>query len=119
MGRCQRQAHAPPARGLGLPHLAVITTAFTFVLIFIFEVRPSSRVRIEQLPAGRVGDCSDVYRAVLKAHGCKIIGEHTSVHKGRVEFVYRLPPRGTQDGLHAAFAEVPIDARGDVDWDAD
>ncbi len=45
--------------GLGLPHLAVITTGFTFVLIFLFEVRRVSRVRIERLRAGRVGDCAE------------------------------------------------------------
>ena len=103
--------------GLGLPHFAVITAVFAFVLIYVFEARPTNRVRIEQLPAGRVTECADVYRGVLQGQGCKIVTEHKSVHKGRVEFVYRAPRRASHDGLHAAFGEVPVDIRGEVDWE--
>ncbi len=105
--------------GLGLPHLAVITALFTFALIFLFEVRPASHVRIEQLPAGRVGEGAEAYRGLLQGHGCKIISEHRSIHKGRVEFVYRPPRRGSPEALHAAFVAAPSDLRGDVDWDAE
>ncbi len=103
--------------GLGLPHFAVITAVFAFVLIYVFEARPTNRVRIEQLPAGRVGECADVYRGVLQGQGCKIVTEHKSMHKGRVEFVYRAPRHASHDGLHAAFGEVPVDVRGQVDWE--
>ena len=105
--------------GLGLPHLAVITVAAAFVLIFLFEVRPSSRVRIEQLPAGRVSECADAYRALLRGQGCKILSEHRSVHKSRVEFTYRLPRKVTHDQLHVAFGEMPPDMKGAVDWEAE
>ena len=41
--------------GLGLPNLAVITTAFVYALIFLFDARPASRVRraVEALPEGQ------------------------------------------------------------------
>jgi hypothetical protein len=105
--------------GLGLPHLAVITVVAAFILIFLFEVRPSSRVRIEQLPAGRVGECADAYRDILKAQGCKILSEHRAMHKSRVEFVYRLPRHLTHDDLHGAFGKVPQEMKGDVDWESE
>jgi hypothetical protein len=105
--------------GLGLPHFAVITTLFAFVLIFLFDTHPACRVKIDQLPPGRVAECADVYRGVLQGQGCKIISEHKSVLKGRVEFVFRLPRRGTRDGLHAALCEVPVDVRGEIDWEVE
>ena len=103
--------------GLGLPHFAVITGVFAFILIYVFEVRPSSRVRIEQLPAGRLAESADFYRGALQAQGCKIVSEHRSIHKARVEFVYRPPRRNGHEGLHAAFGEAPAEVRGEIDWE--
>ena len=103
--------------GLGLPHFAVLTTAFTFVMIWLFDARPGCRVRIEGLPAGRLTECAAVYRGILEGHGCKIIGEHNSSSKGRVEFVFRLPRVGTREALHAALCDVPADVRGEIDWE--
>ena len=103
--------------GLGLPHLAVITVAFAFLLILFFDATPAARLKIEKLPAGRTGDCADVYRALLREHGCRIIAEHRSVGKDRHEFVVRLPRDATRDRLHAAMAAVPPELRGEVDWE--
>jgi hypothetical protein len=105
--------------GLGLPHLAVITTLFAFVLIYVFDSRPACRVKIDQLPAERFGECADAYRSVLEGRGCKIIAEHRSVPKGRVEFVFRLPRTGTRDGLHASLCEAIVDVRGAIDWEVE
>ena len=105
--------------GLGLPHFAVITTVFAFVLIYLFDAQPACRVKIDQLPPETVPQCADVYRAVLQSQGCKIITEHKSILKRRVEFVFRLPRRGTRDRLHAALCEVPSESRGEVDWEVE
>jgi hypothetical protein len=105
--------------GLGLPHLAVITTAFAFVLIFFFDSSPACRVKIEQLPADRLTEFADAYRGVLQSHGCKIITEHKTAAKGRVEFVFRLPRRGARERLHAALCETPLEPRGDIDWEVE
>ena len=105
--------------GLGLPHMAVISVAVAWLLILLFEVRPSSRVRIVGLPADRVVECADAYRTALQAHECKILSDHRTVHKARVDFTYR-PPRGvTQDHLHTAFSQIPPEMKGEVDWEPD
>ena len=103
--------------GLGLPHFAIITTAFAFVLIFAFDSSPVCRVLIDQLPAGRLVECAEAYRAVLLSCGARLITEHKSLGKGRVEFVFRLPRRGTREGLNAALCDVPPDLRGEIDWE--
>jgi hypothetical protein len=105
--------------GLGLPHLAVIVTAFTFVLIYIFDSRPACRVRIEAPPAGRLADAALAYRGVLEAQHCKIISERKSAAKQRVDFVFRLPRAGNLDGVHAALCEVAADVRGEIEWEVE
>ena len=105
--------------GLGLPHLAVIATAFAFVLIFLFDSKPACRVRIDELPEGRIGECAAIYSGVLQSQGCRIITEHKSIAKRRIEFVFRMPIRGTRDGLHAALCGVPADVRGGIDWEVE
>jgi hypothetical protein len=105
--------------GLGLPHLAVIVTVFTFVLIYLFDSRPACRVRIEAAPLGRLADAALAYRGVLEAQHCKIISERKSTAKQRVDFVFRLPRDGNRDGVHAALCEVPADVRGEIEWEVE
>jgi hypothetical protein len=103
--------------GLGLPHLAVMTTAFAFFLIMAFDATPACRVKIERLPEGRLADCAEVYRAFLLRHGCKIIAEHRSAAKDRIEFVVRMPRSATHASLRAALDDVPEEMRGECDWE--
>jgi hypothetical protein len=105
--------------GLGLPHFAVLTTVFAFVLIYLFDSKPACRIKIERLPAGRVAESAEVYRAVLTSHGCEIIAEHKSFVKERLEYVFRLPRRGSRHEVHSALCDVPLDLRGDVDWEVE
>lgn len=103
--------------GLGLPHLAVIITALAFLLIFFFDVAPACRVKIERLPTGRLHESADAYRAVLTDHRCKLISEHKSTSKERLEFVFRLHRSTTRDRLHLALCGLPPELRGDIDWE--
>jgi hypothetical protein len=103
--------------GLGLPHFAVITTVFAFLLILFFDVAPACRVKIDRVPAGRLQESADAYRAVLHAHHCKLITERKSTSKDRLEFVFRLHRSVTRDGLHLALSGLPKELRGDIDWE--
>ena len=105
--------------GLGLPHLAVITDLFAFALIWAFDSRPACSVRVDALPEGRLGECADVYRGALESGGCKIISERRTFSKRRVEFIFRLPRTGTREALHAMLCELPLEMRGDIDWEVE
>lgn len=105
--------------GLGLPHLAVIVTAFTFVMVWVFDSRPGCRIRICDLPEERLDASAAAYRGMLETHGCKIVNERKSFSKKRVEFVFRLPRGGNRDRLDAALCDVPADMRGEVDWEVE
>jgi hypothetical protein len=103
--------------GLGLLHFAVIITAFSFVLIWLFDSSPPFRIRIEGLAWERCGPCAEAYRGILRAHGCRIISEHRSSEKERIEFVFRIPRRSTRERLDAELRSIAADLRGDVDWE--
>lgn len=103
--------------GLGLLHFAVMTTLFAFVLIYIFDSSPPCRIKIEGFPKDRAADCADAYRRALKGQGYKIIAEHHSLEKKRIEFVFRLSRHRTRDSLDAALRSIAADLRGDVDWE--
>jgi hypothetical protein len=105
------------AAGLGLPHFAVLTTLFAFVLIWLFDAAPACRIRIDGLPDGKVRECADAYRQVLVANGCRIIGEQRSMAKRRVDFVVRLPRGDRRDKVHDALCNAPLEARGDIEWE--
>jgi hypothetical protein len=103
--------------GLGLLHFAVIITLFTFALIYVFDTSPPYRIRVEGIAQDRAGSCAEVYRGILKGHGCSIIAEHHSLEKGRIEFVFRLPRRSTRDRLDVELRSIALDLRGEVDWE--
>ena len=105
--------------GLGLPHFAVLATVFTFALIWFFDSRPAARVRIDDLPQGRLAELAEAYRAVLVAKGCRVIGERRSAGKGRVEFALHLPRGDAREHVHAALCDAPLDVRGAINWDVE
>ena len=103
--------------GLGLLHFALIITVFAFTLIYFFDTRPPFRIRIEGLSKGKTNDCADAYRLLLRQHGCKLISEHRSGEKERIEFVFRLPRRSTRERLEMELRNISVELRGDVDWE--
>lgn len=103
--------------GLGLPHLAVIVTAFAFALIWFFDSKPACRLRVEQIPAGRLAESADHYHQQLLRHGCRIISQHRSFGKDRVVFVLRLPRVESRETVQAALSAAPPELRGEIEWD--
>jgi hypothetical protein len=105
--------------GLGLPHFAIITTVFVFVMIYLFDSRPACLVKIDHLPPGKVDECAAAYRAALEKEKCKIISERRVHAKNKVEFLFRLPSADTKEGLNATLAKLPPDLCGEIDWEID
>ena len=106
--------------GLELPHVAVLATAFAFVLIYILDARVTYRIEVKALPAAQVMEAAAAYRAVLEEQGCRIVSEKRSPAKERVVFIFRSRHRVTPHDLDELFA-TKIDARikGTVDWEID
>lgn len=104
--------------GLNLPHFAVMATVFACVLIYIFDGHPVCELEVHEIPEGRVKDAATAYRAVLSELGCKLINEDKSFSKHRIDYVFRAPRNRTHEEMHRAFCErVPVDVRGEIDWE--
>lgn len=104
--------------GLNLPHFAVISAVFAFVLIAIFDRHPICRLEVKEMPKERVAQSAEAYRSTLVKAGCKIVSEKKSFAKQRVEFVFRTSRSLTRERLHADLALlIPPDLKGEVDWE--
>lgn len=106
--------------GLNLPHFAVISTAFAWVLIYVFDGHPVCKLEVHEVPDGKMKDAAAAYRDILKQLGCTVISENKSFSKSRLEYVFRAPRKSTQASLHTALCEqIPADLRGEIDWEVE
>src|SRR4029078_6698320 len=103
--------------GLNLPQFAVLATAFSWVLIYIFDGHPVCSLEGSDIPKGRVNDAAVQYRRVLGELKCTLISESKSHGKSRINYVFRMPRRTTQPQVQKALCEeVPTELRGEIDW---
>jgi hypothetical protein len=106
--------------GLGLPHVAVLATAFGFLLIYVLDARVTYRIEVKALPTARVVEAAAAYRSVLQEQGCRIVSEKRSPAKERVVFVFRSRHRVTPHDLDEVFAtRIDPAVKGAVDWEID
>jgi len=106
--------------GLDLPHVAVITTAFVFVLIYIIDARVTYRVEVKALPEDRYLDAAAAYRKVVEDHGCRVVNEKKNPAKQRVILLFQCPQKTGRHELEEAFdTRVEPALRGTVDWEVD
>jgi hypothetical protein len=106
--------------GLDLPHLAVLTAAFGFVVLMVLDARGTYHIEVKGLERTTVGAAADAYRDVLQREGCQIVGERKSFAKEQVTFIFHAPHALQRDGLVQRLeAEVPDKLRGVVDWGVD
>lgn len=106
--------------GLDLPHVAVLATAFGFVLIHILDARVTYRIDVRALPSERVAEAAAAYREVLEHQGCRIISEKKNPGHERVRFIFRCARDVSRDHLEYLL-DTTIDAplKGSLDWRID
>jgi hypothetical protein len=106
--------------GLDMPHIAVLSTVFGFVLIYVLHARITYLIDIRALPQELVAPAAVAYRSVLEQQGCRILSEKKKPEKGRVSFIFSISPRIARDHLEELL-ETKIDAslRGSLDWEID
>ena len=106
--------------GLDLPHVAVLATAFGWVLMYLLEWKITYSIDVRALPDDRLMESVAAYRAVLEGNGCKIIGEKKRPGAGRAQFIFRpgnnLSQREIQELLET---RIDPELRGLVDWEID
>lgn len=106
--------------GLGLPHLAVLGTAFGWALLAVLDTRVTYQIVVKGLAPPVVAAAAAAYRQMLERHGCRVLGERKSFTKEQVALVFRAPGRLTREQIEERFGvEIPDQLRGAVDWAAD
>jgi hypothetical protein len=104
--------------GLKLIVVAVLATAFGWILIWLLERQAFGRIQVMGLDRDTLVRSADAYRAILLKSGCKLLGEKKRLAKGMVTFVFTTPRGMDREALEQYFAQsVPDEVRGFVDWD--
>ena len=103
--------------GMNLPHFAVITTAFVWFVILVFDANPVYRLDVTDIDKPNLKLAADAYKNELANFGAKLVTESNAVSKGKLVFVFRAPRGFSQDALYeATLRHLPPELRGEVDW---
>jgi hypothetical protein len=106
--------------GLDLPHVAVLATAFGWVLMYILEWKITYSIDVRALPDDRLMESVLAYRKVLKSNGCRIIGEKKRPGSGRVIFIFRPDNNHSPSEIRELLENgIEPELRGLVDWKID
>jgi hypothetical protein len=105
------------ACGLNLFPLAVLGTAFGWVLVFLLESRITYRIVIKGLEKEQLDQASDVYLKVLEKKRCSVISHKKNFIKGQFNIVFRAPASLGREDLEEIFHRIPKELRGSVDWE--
>jgi hypothetical protein len=106
--------------GLNLPHVAVLATAFAFVLVYVIEARVTYRVDIRALEPDHIAASAAAYRTLLEQHGCRVLSERKNPEKHRVTLLVAGPPGVSREQLEERVASgIEASLRGAVDWRTD
>ena len=106
--------------GLDLPHVAVLSSVFGFVLIYILDARVTYRIIVRGLPSKHIAEAAMAYRTLLEQQGCRVMSEKKSFGKNRVTFIFQSSRQVTRHQLDEVL-ETNIDGSlgGSVDWEVD
>jgi hypothetical protein len=103
--------------GMNLPHFAVITTAFVWFIILVFDANPVYRLDVTEIAKDDLKQAADAYKNELHSLGAKLVTESNAVTKGKLVFVFRAPRNFRQDALFdATLRHLPPELRGELDW---
>ena len=106
--------------GLNLPHVAVLVTAFGFVLIYILDARITYRMVVQTLAEEHIPAAADAYRAVLEQQQCRILSEKKTPLKGKVAFIFQCSGNARRGEIEAALdAQIEEPLKGAIDWEID
>jgi hypothetical protein len=101
--------------GLGLQLVAVLATIYFWGMIYVLESASIHKVTIG-ISIANMPRSAELYREALLRAGCRVLSHSKSFRKEQMSFVIRLPRGfGSEEALRA-FAAIPEELRGTVDW---
>lgn len=97
--------------------IAILATAFGFVIIWYLERQNVGSVQILGLETASMQRASSSYRGLLSSAGCRVVGETRNPKKGLIELVFTAPRGVSVQQLEAASEQVEEAARGVAAWE--
>jgi len=106
--------------GLELPHVAVLATAFGFILIYVLDSRITYRIDVRGIPRDRLAEAAIAYKNLIRQQGCHILSEKKNPGKERLAIIFQTSPKIQREELEELI-ETGIDESlaGTIDWEID
>jgi hypothetical protein len=101
--------------GLGLQLVAVLATLYFALMIYVLEAAPIQKLTIG-IEIANMHRSAELYREALARAGCRILAHGKSFKKSQMHFVVKSPRGFGAEEAMRAFADIPEDLRGTVDW---
>jgi hypothetical protein len=105
--------------GLDLPHVAILSALFAFILVWIIDGRTTHCLVIMDLHKKDLDQIESAYKDTLKTCGCRIIGQDRNRIKHSLKILFRAPNDFDRDEMMEACAEkLPEKHPGTVEWES-
>lgn len=101
--------------GLGLQLVAVLATLYFALMIYVLERAPIQKVTIG-IEIANMHRAAELYRTALERAGCSVLAHSKGFKKSQMSFVVKLPRDFGIEEAMRAFADIPEELRGTVDW---
>jgi hypothetical protein len=106
--------------GLDLPHVAVLSTAFGFVLIYILDAKIIYHIDVMMMTSEIVGPAAKAYRELLEQHGCRVLSEKKNPVKRRIRLIFTDSGQLNLDQLQDLLeTKIDPELKGTVNWEVD
>ena len=104
--------------GLDLPHVAILSTLFAFILIWIIDGRTTHCLIVHDVHKKNFDDVSGAYRNAISELGGKPVGEDCNTQKHTLTLLFRTPSRLDRDELANSISDKVADVHsGPVQWE--
>lgn len=102
--------------GLGLELVAVLATAFFWVLISVLDRSPAGELTVGGVGLLDMSRSADAYRAAITRAGGEVLGHVKDFKRAQMSFVYRMQGSASDEELAREVSLIPDALRGTPDW---
>ena len=104
--------------GLQIYTVALLSTTFGWVVIYLLESQVTHRVIIKGIDKDLLAEAAEAYEEVLVENSLRVMSQKKNFVKGQVAFVFRAPGRLDREQLEGMFKDIPPKLQGAPDWES-
>jgi uncharacterized membrane protein YhiD involved in acid resistance len=105
--------------GLDLPHVAILSTLFAFILVWMVDSHTTYSMNVQGLSKGFLSEAATAYRQELERNGFRILGERKNLQKHSFRLIFSGPSHKHCDEIEEALhQQIKEKYFGTIDWDS-